>query len=269
MRCLLAVVGLFAALCRPGGAAPFAYITNEQSNTVSVIDIATNTVVGSPIAVGAQPYGVAVNPAGTRVYVANSDFGGTGTVSVIDTATREVIATIPDPLHPRGIAVNPAGTRVYVTNLAIPGSVTVIGATTNSVIGSPIPVVQPWGIAVNPAGTRVYAANFLGAFGCTVSVIDSATNTAIAAVAVGECEDLAAVLTSGPYAVAVSPDGGRIYVTLALGLISVIDAATNTKVGGPFPVASGASGVAINGAGTRLYEAAVVSPVASPTGADL
>src|SRR5947207_2703282 len=52
-------------------AAPFAYITNNISNTVSVIDTATNVVVGTPIAVGFTPFGVAVNPAGTRVYVAN------------------------------------------------------------------------------------------------------------------------------------------------------------------------------------------------------
>jgi YVTN family beta-propeller protein len=36
---------------------------------------------------------VAVNPAGTRVYVANSS--PSGTVSVIDTATNTVVATVP------------------------------------------------------------------------------------------------------------------------------------------------------------------------------
>jgi YVTN family beta-propeller protein len=252
MRLLLAVVGLFAALSRPCGAAPFAYITNQDSNTVSVIDIATNSVVGSPIAVGVRPYGVAVNSAGTRVYVAN---GAGGSISVIDTATSKVIATIPDPLFPVGIAINSAGTRVYVTNGAIPGSVTVIDATTNSVIGSPIPVAGPWGIAVNPAGTRVYTANFVSSFGCTVSVIDSATHTVIATVAVGGCEDSPTPLPGGPYAVAVSPDGSRIYVTLEEGFISVIDAATNTMVGGPFSAGPGAAGVAINPAGTRLYVA--------------
>ena len=41
---------------------------------------------------GAGPLGVAVNPAGTRVYVTNLD---ANTVSVIDTATNNVTATIP------------------------------------------------------------------------------------------------------------------------------------------------------------------------------
>ena len=41
---------------------------NLFSNNVSVIDTATNTVVAT-VAVGSSPFGVAVNPAGTRAYV--------------------------------------------------------------------------------------------------------------------------------------------------------------------------------------------------------
>ena len=59
----------FALVCGVAGmhafAAPFAYITNQTSNDVSVIDIATNTVVAN-VPVGASPFGVAVNPGGAR-----------------------------------------------------------------------------------------------------------------------------------------------------------------------------------------------------------
>ena len=41
------------------------------SDSVSVIDTATNTVL--PIAVGNGPFGVAVTPDGSRVYVADFD----------------------------------------------------------------------------------------------------------------------------------------------------------------------------------------------------
>ena len=58
--------------------------------TVSVIDTATNQVVGSPITVGANPLGVAVTPDGAKVYVANA---GSNTVSVIDTATNQVVGS--------------------------------------------------------------------------------------------------------------------------------------------------------------------------------
>ena len=69
-----------------------AYITNLGSNTVSVIDTATNTVSPTTIPVGTGPFGVAVTPDGSKVFVANS---GSNTVSVIDTATNMVTATIP------------------------------------------------------------------------------------------------------------------------------------------------------------------------------
>ena len=49
-------------------AAPFAYITNAVSNTVSVIDTATNNVTAT-VPVGIEPTGVAVSPDGTKVYV--------------------------------------------------------------------------------------------------------------------------------------------------------------------------------------------------------
>ncbi|RPJ77943.1 MAG: YncE family protein, partial [Alphaproteobacteria bacterium] len=45
------------------GAAPFAYITNNYDNNISVIDTATDTVKAT-INVENLPFGVAVNPAG-------------------------------------------------------------------------------------------------------------------------------------------------------------------------------------------------------------
>ena len=69
MNTIQIALGCAVALANAmSGAAPFAYITNEFGNTVSVIDIATNAVIGSPIDVGVQPTGVAANPAG-RPYV--------------------------------------------------------------------------------------------------------------------------------------------------------------------------------------------------------
>jgi YVTN family beta-propeller protein len=67
------------------------YVTNLGSNTVSVINTATNevTAIGS----GKNPYGIAVTPDGTKVYVANkADIPGD--VSVIDIATNQV-TTVP------------------------------------------------------------------------------------------------------------------------------------------------------------------------------
>jgi YVTN family beta-propeller protein len=75
-----------------------AYITNEGSNNVSVINTATNTVIAT-IPVGFAPFGVTVTPDSTKVYVTNQF---SNNVSVIATATNTVIATIPVGPQPVG-----------------------------------------------------------------------------------------------------------------------------------------------------------------------
>ena len=61
------------------------------------------TVVAT-VPVGLSPEGVAITPDGKNAYVANS---GSGTVSVIDTATNTVAATVPVGPSPEGVAIIP------------------------------------------------------------------------------------------------------------------------------------------------------------------
>ena len=220
--------------------APFAFITNYNSNTVSVINTATNVVLGF-MPVGLQPVGVAVDPAGRRVYVTNQ---GSNTVSVIDRAFLGVQGPpIPVGVSPAGVAVNPAGTRVYVANQG-GSSVSVIDTATATVIGPPIPVgLRPSGVAVNPAGTRIYVTN---QGSNNLSVIDAETEQVIAIPSVG----------IGPVGVAVNPAGTRVYVANRDSSdLSVLDAATNFLIGPPIPVGLNPVGVSVNPAGTRVYVA--------------
>ncbi|GAA0912538.1 serine/threonine-protein kinase [Streptomyces thermoalcalitolerans] len=205
-----------------------AYVTNERSGSVSVIDTATNKVDGT-IPVGSFPKGVEVSPDGHRAYVANL---GSGSVSVIDTATNKVDSTVPVGRQPDGVAVSPGdGSQVYVTN-GRSGSVSVIDTETNKV-DSTIPVgSSPAGVAMSPDGRRAYVAN-LGSG--SVSVIDTATNKVSRTIPVGR----------SPQGVDVSPDGRRAYVTsLGSGSVSVIDTATN-EVDDTISVGSGPQGVAV------------------------
>jgi len=136
-----------------------AYVTNPDSNSVSVIDTATNSVVAT-IAVGG--FGVAITPDGTRAYVAG---GGFNTVAVIDTTTNSVVATIPVGQNPPpggnpfGVAITPDGARAYVTNQDSgalqmePNTVSVIDTATNTVVADIFVGVYvfPSGIAITPA----------------------------------------------------------------------------------------------------------------------
>ena len=179
-------------LADPAYAAPFAYITNQNSNNVSVIDTATHAVV-TTVAVGANPYGVAVNRGGARAYVVN---GNSGNVSVIDTTTNTVIATVMVGANPGGIAVSPDGTRAYVANFGS-NYVSVIDTATNTVIDTVLVGIGPVGVAVNPANARAYVAN---RGGNNVSVIDIASNTVVATIAVENGPVAFGIFIGGPVA---------------------------------------------------------------------
>ena len=90
------------------------YVTNMASGTVSVID-ARNRKVVDTIKVGAEPFGCAITPDGSRLYVANQS---SETVSVIDTRHDEVVKTIHDVgTKPHGLSITADGKKVYVTQL--------------------------------------------------------------------------------------------------------------------------------------------------------
>jgi len=112
-------------------AAPFAYIINYSSGTVSVIDTASNTVTATIPGIP-HAFGVAVNPSGTRVYVT-----GTGNLYAIDTSPNTITATIPavGPFT-GGVAINSAGTRVYLVNGGISGSLSVVDTSSNAMVAA-------------------------------------------------------------------------------------------------------------------------------------
>jgi YVTN family beta-propeller protein len=237
------------------GASPFAYITNLESNNVSVIDTATDTVKAT-VNVGTEPFRVAVSSDGTRVYVTNC-MGNS--VSVIDATKNKVIGTVRVGSYPIGVAVNPDGTKVYVVNAAS-NTISVIDTATNNVTATVKVGNLPEGVAVAPDGRKVYVANsgedpdYQG----TVSVIDTATNTITATVPVG----------IDPYGVAISPDGTKVYVVNSNiypyynGTVSVIDTATN-NVTATVKVGNLPQGIAVSPNGTRAYVATTTPTIYS------
>jgi YVTN family beta-propeller protein/VCBS repeat-containing protein len=90
------------------------YVGNGSSGTVSVINPATNQVVGNAIPVGQYPQQIAVSSDGTRAYVTNY---GTNNVSVINTATNTVDGNpIAVSSTPMGVALSADGSVLYVAN---------------------------------------------------------------------------------------------------------------------------------------------------------
>ena len=110
-----------------------------------------------------------VSPDGTKVYVANYC---SKSVSVIDTATNTVTATVNVGTSPCGVAVSPDGTKVYVATLTenLTTPISVIDTATNNVTATVIVGHDPRGIAVTPDGTK----HMYECLSNTISIIDTA-----------------------------------------------------------------------------------------------
>ncbi len=67
-------------------AAPFAYVPNERSGTISVIDTASDEVVAT-VRTGGKPRGSAASPDGRRLYVSDQT---SGALLIVDLAKREL-----------------------------------------------------------------------------------------------------------------------------------------------------------------------------------
>ena len=211
----------YGAVVNPAGT--LVYVTNVDSNTVSVISTATNSVVDT-ISVGVNPEGLALNPAGTFLYVANDN---SNTVSVISTATNSVVGTIFVGNYPSAVAINPVSTTFgYAVNCGIvcgfnSGSVSVFNTITNAVVNTITVGVLPTSIAINPAGTLAFVTNYNES---TVSVINLATNTVANTITYAENLD------PYPWSVAVNPAGTLAYVTTQLPGVDVINTANDVVV---------------------------------------
>jgi YVTN family beta-propeller protein len=213
-----------------------AYVANENSNDVSVINTKTNTVQAS-IPVGELPVCIASLPGQSRAYVAN---WGSANISVIDTTTNSVTNSIPVGDHPIGIAVSADGSTAYVANF-VSQTVSVIN-TANNTVTATIPIDgQPSALALSPNGSALYVTNFTTS---SLNVISTSTNTNT-----GTIEGVG----SEPVALAVSPNGATVYVAdLFSGFVTVVDTASGA-VTADIRVGSSPSDIAVTPNGSSVY----------------
>jgi YVTN family beta-propeller protein len=158
-------VGMF--LDAPPAGAQNAYITNQDGNTVSAINTASNAVTAAITGLSG-PFGVAVTPDGTKVYVTNIH---SSTVSVIDTATNTVTGSpISVGSVPYGLAVT--ADKVYVANF-FGDTVSVIDTATNTVAATVTGFSGPvaFGIFIQPASRFAGSPGQPNCYGKSVSAL--------------------------------------------------------------------------------------------------
>jgi YVTN family beta-propeller protein len=143
-----------------------AWVANATSNTVSVIDVASRTVVRE-IPVGERPYACAFSPDGSWVYVSCS---WAHRVDVIDAGKGATVRSIPTAEEPNAVVPSRDGRRLYVCNV-IAETVSVIDTKTG-LTQCQVPVgAQPRFLAETPDGSRLLVSNSLSR---SVSFIDAA-----------------------------------------------------------------------------------------------
>nr|MBC8255244.1 c-type cytochrome [Ardenticatenia bacterium] len=127
-----------------------AYIANRGSDSVSVVDLTTHTVI-TEIPVGDRPYGVVVSPSGDRLYVAEQ---GADRLIILDTTTFETVNTISVADRPSGLAISDDGRTLYVTHL-LTNTITVITL-------RPHAIYLPLILKSSVAGNRGFASSVSG-----------------------------------------------------------------------------------------------------------
>lgn len=244
----------FTVLASTGWAATNVTVTVPVEVPITIPGSASDA-----ISIGAQPIDIAFTTDGRHAYVTGSTdtWTGQGTVSVIETATKTVIATVGNGAIPTGIAASTDGRIVYVSVYArgdiTAASVLAIDTSTNATaaIGAGR---FPAGVVVSPDGNTAYVLDaYINEGDDSVWVIDTSTQAVLAKVGVG----------SDPHGMAISPDGSHVYVvnrgngSLGSATMSVIDtdpgSATVNTVAAVLKVGDEPVGLAVSPDGKHLY----------------
>jgi PQQ-dependent catabolism-associated beta-propeller protein len=169
--------------------------TSETTNMAHFIDTATHEIVDN-VLVDARPRFAEFTADGKFVWV-SAEIGGT--VSVIDTATRQIVKVIgfevagvnAEAIQPVGVRVTADGKLAFVA-LGPANRVAVVDAQTYEVLDYLLVGQRVWQLAFNPDQTRLYTTNGVSN---DISVIDVAEVEVIKSITVG----------NQPWGVAVAP----------------------------------------------------------------
>ncbi len=214
-RCALWLGIVAAVLASPAQAARL-YVSNEDGESVTVLDTHTATVVET-ISIGKRPRGLKLSADGSRLFVAVSglpkcppsvpdeecaklerDLKADG-IAVVDTATHKVVQVLHAGSDPEQFALSRDGKKLFVANEDA-ATMSVVDVASGAIVER-VPVGrEPEGVAVTPDGRYVLITNESDN---SVSIIDTGTLKIVKSVQVGK----------RPRDVAFTPDGRTAYVS--------------------------------------------------------
>ncbi|MBZ9684542.1 MULTISPECIES: PQQ-dependent catabolism-associated beta-propeller protein [unclassified Mesorhizobium] len=198
----------------PPASAETIYVSNEQDNTVAVVDGVAMTLQ-TTIDVGRRPRGMALSIDKKTLFVAEGD---DNRIDVIDLAKRQVVGRLPSGADPEFFVVHPDGKRLFVAN-ENDNLVSVVDIAAGKVTGTIDVGVEPEGMAVSADGRTV---------ACT-----SETTSMVHLIDAGTLELIDNLLVdTRPRAAAFSPDDKQLWVSSEIrGTVAVFDTATRAETG--------------------------------------
>jgi YVTN family beta-propeller protein len=171
---IAAILGAVSLLHAQEPAQPWRklYVINTAGDDVTVVDVATNKVVGR-IEVGPLPHGIAAPASGDLLLVTVE--GGKGELVWIDPLTDKVIRRLPTGPAPNQLAVTPDGKFAYVPVGG--GDYQVVDVAQAKIVDKIVTGGQPHNTVCSADGQRMYLAPLGGKK--TVTIVDVASRKVV------------------------------------------------------------------------------------------
>ncbi|WP_172592010.1 putative Ig domain-containing protein [Subtercola boreus] len=188
------------------------YLVDQAAGAVTLVDASTGKPVGAPLAVGASPTEIVVNPQTHDAFVLNSD----ATLSIIDGRTRGV-KSLSVGAGAQNIAIDTLQNELYITTKA--NTLTVIDGDSKTVEVTPVvvPTKAMLDIAIDSTHRRAYITDFTDA---SVLTVDLDTRKQVG---------VAVKVAAKPQSIAVDPKTQLVYVSndaAAASVVAVIKASS-------------------------------------------
>ncbi|MBA3497886.1 MAG: beta-propeller fold lactonase family protein, partial [Gemmatimonadales bacterium] len=183
----------------PASGTILAYVTNEDSQELTVIDTRTDSAVAT-IPVGTRPRGVRVSRDGRTVFVAlsgspkcpptmsdeeceklSSDKSKDG-IAVVDAATRKVLRVLPGGSDPETFDISRDGSTLFVSNEDA-GTASIVDIESGEIRSTVTVGKEPEGVRVHPDGNTVWVT---GETDHNVTIVDTRTGRVVGQVGVGK-----------------------------------------------------------------------------------
>ena len=147
----------------PAAVHTWALAVDPDSGTLYAVIIGSNQVLifpggtGAPVHIptGSMPDAIALDQAAHRVYIANRE---SSTITIVDTATQQTLATVPVGKHPQALVIDPVRHCLYSANTAS-NTVSVIDEASNKLVATLPAGHAPYALALDAGTGTVYAAD--------------------------------------------------------------------------------------------------------------